>query len=102
MLSVSNLSVQFGKRVLFDEVNTTFNNGNCYGHVSNPIRSFASLLNQFFELKFLIDGCSDEFVNDWCDKLPLIVSDLNMRLSLNSEYRGAIEKIFSKQLTKKR
>ncbi len=31
MLSVSNLSVQFGKRVLFDEVNTTFTNGNCYG-----------------------------------------------------------------------
>ncbi len=31
MLSVSNLSVQFGKRVLFDEVNTTFNKGNCYG-----------------------------------------------------------------------
>ncbi|MBD0822551.1 MULTISPECIES: ABC-F family ATP-binding cassette domain-containing protein [Aestuariibaculum] len=31
MLSVSNLSVQFGKRVLFDEVNTTFTSGNCYG-----------------------------------------------------------------------
>ncbi len=31
MLSVSNLSIQFGKRVLFDNVNTTFNNGNCYG-----------------------------------------------------------------------
>ena len=31
MLSVSNLSVQFGKRVLFDEVNITFNKGNCYG-----------------------------------------------------------------------
>ncbi|MDQ7916393.1 ATP-binding cassette domain-containing protein [Mesonia sp. MT50] len=31
MLSVSNLSVQFGKRVLFDEVNTTFTQGNCYG-----------------------------------------------------------------------
>ena len=31
MLTVSNLSVQFGKRVLFDDVNTTFNNGNCYG-----------------------------------------------------------------------
>jgi len=31
MLSVSNLSVQFGKRILFDEVNTTFHNGNCYG-----------------------------------------------------------------------
>ena len=31
MLSVSNLSIQFGKRVLFDEVNVTFTQGNCYG-----------------------------------------------------------------------
>ncbi len=31
MLSVSNLSVQFGKRILFDEVNTKFTLGNCYG-----------------------------------------------------------------------
>lgn len=31
MLSVSNLSVQFGKRVLFDEVSTQFNTGNVYG-----------------------------------------------------------------------
>jgi ATPase subunit of ABC transporter with duplicated ATPase domains len=31
MLSVSNLSVQFGKRILFDEVNTQFTKGNCYG-----------------------------------------------------------------------
>src|SRR5690606_26972410 len=31
MLTVSNLSVQFGKRVLFDEVNTQFVDGNIYG-----------------------------------------------------------------------
>lgn len=31
MLSVSNLSVQFGKRVLFDDVNTQFVTGNIYG-----------------------------------------------------------------------
>ncbi len=31
MLSVSNLSIQFGKRVLFDEVNVSFTQGNCYG-----------------------------------------------------------------------
>ena len=31
MLSVSNLSVQFGKRILFDEVNVSFVPGNCYG-----------------------------------------------------------------------
>jgi ATPase subunit of ABC transporter with duplicated ATPase domains len=27
MLTVNNLSVQFGKRILFDEVNTTFTHG---------------------------------------------------------------------------
>lgn len=31
MLAVHNLSVQFGKRVLFDEVNVSFTTGNCYG-----------------------------------------------------------------------
>lgn len=31
MLTVNNLSVQFGKRILFDEVNTVFADGNIYG-----------------------------------------------------------------------
>lgn len=31
MLSVNNLSLQFGKRVLFDDVNLKFIEGNCYG-----------------------------------------------------------------------
>ncbi len=31
MISVNNLSLQFGKRVLFDEVNVKFVQGNCYG-----------------------------------------------------------------------
>jgi ATPase subunit of ABC transporter with duplicated ATPase domains len=31
MLSVNNVSLQFGKRVLFDEVNVKFTRGNCYG-----------------------------------------------------------------------
>ncbi len=31
MLSVSSLSVQFGKRILFDEVSVNFTQGNCYG-----------------------------------------------------------------------
>ena len=31
MLNVNNLSLQFGKRVLFDEVNVKFVQGNCYG-----------------------------------------------------------------------
>ncbi len=31
MLSVNQLGVQFGKRILFDEVNLQFTQGNCYG-----------------------------------------------------------------------
>lgn len=31
MISVNNLSLQFGKRTLFDDVNLNFVNGNCYG-----------------------------------------------------------------------
>ncbi len=31
MLSVNNVSVQFGKRILFDDVNLKFVKGNCYG-----------------------------------------------------------------------
>ena len=31
MLTISNLSVQFGKRILFDHVNISFTPGNCYG-----------------------------------------------------------------------
>src|SRR5690554_2322427 len=31
MITVSNLSLQFGKRVLFDDVNLKFLHGNCYG-----------------------------------------------------------------------
>ncbi len=31
MLTVSNLALQYGKRILFDEVNLRFTKGNCYG-----------------------------------------------------------------------
>ncbi|PTB95901.1 ABC-F family ATPase, partial [Marivirga lumbricoides] len=31
MITTNNLTVQFGKRVLFDEVNIKFTQGNCYG-----------------------------------------------------------------------
>ncbi len=31
MIAVNNVTLSFGKRVLFDEVNLSFNKGNCYG-----------------------------------------------------------------------
>ncbi|HEY9114901.1 MAG TPA: siderophore ABC transporter ATP-binding protein, partial [Bacteroidales bacterium] len=31
MITISNLTMQFGKRTLFQDVNMVFTNGNCYG-----------------------------------------------------------------------
>ena len=47
MLSVSNLSVQFGKRVLFDDVNTTFSEGNCYGIIGANKTIKCMMINRF-------------------------------------------------------
>lgn len=45
MLSVNNLSVQYGKRVLFDEVNVTFSSGNCYGIIGANGAGKSTFLN---------------------------------------------------------
>ena len=31
MIAAHNVSLQYGKRILFDEVNIKFNHGECYG-----------------------------------------------------------------------
>ena len=52
MLNVSNLSVQFGKRILFDDVNTIFSKGNCYGIIgANGAgkSTFLKILSKNFE-----------------------------------------------------
>jgi ATPase subunit of ABC transporter with duplicated ATPase domains len=45
MLSVSNLSVQFGKRILFDDVNTAFTQGNIYGIIGANGAGKSTFLN---------------------------------------------------------
>ena len=45
MLIVNNLSVQFGKRILFDEVNVTFSSGNCYGIIGANGAGKSTFLN---------------------------------------------------------
>ncbi|MDG2371387.1 MAG: ATP-binding cassette domain-containing protein [Flavobacteriaceae bacterium] len=45
MLLVNNLSVQFGKRVLFDEVTVTFSAGNCYGIIGANGAGKSTFLN---------------------------------------------------------
>ncbi len=45
MLTVQNLSLQFGKRILFDEVNLKFVNGNCYGVIGANGAGKSTFLN---------------------------------------------------------
>jgi len=52
MLSVSNLSVKFDKRILFDDVNTKFIIGNCYGIIGangSGKSTFLKILSGEFE-----------------------------------------------------
>ena len=45
MITVSNVSVQFGKRVLFNDVNLKFTSGNCYGIIGANGAGKSTLLN---------------------------------------------------------
>ena len=46
MITVSNLAIQFGKRILYQDVNMKFTNGNIYGiigaivPVNNPVEGY--------------------------------------------------------------
>lgn len=37
MIAVNNLGIQFGKRVLFQDVNLKFTPGNCYGIIGATV-----------------------------------------------------------------
>ena len=56
MISTSNLSVQFGKRVLFDEVNVTFKKGNCYGIIGANGSGKSTLLHLIGQLDTATSG----------------------------------------------
>ena len=45
MITVSNVSVQFGKRVLFNDVNLKFTSGNCYGIIGANGAGKTTILN---------------------------------------------------------
>ena len=65
MIAVQNVSLAFGKRVLFDEVNIKFSGNNCYGVIgangagkSTLIKVIAGLIKPY-QGKFIIDNRID-------------------------------------------
>lgn len=61
-----------------------------YGHITNPIRSFASYMNQYVFSNIYLGGYSEENKDEFCTKifemLPDIVDNLNDRLYRNQEF----------------
>lgn len=82
----------------------TVNNNKVYGHITNPIRSYASYMNQYlFEYLFLDwDTISkkNKFVQYWRDVLPYIVDELNKRLIENKSFVSVIQELNAKRFSK--
>ena len=76
------------------------NGGKAYGHITNPIRSFASYLNQYIFLNTFIDWNNNKdilkimkFNDSISEILPDLVTDLNERLYLNEEFLDVLTEL---------
>ena len=81
MISVSNLGIQFGKRVLFQDVNLKFTPGNCYGIIgangagkSTTIKAVGGVLD-FEEGEIFINGHSVKSEPLACKQVTAYIPD---------------------------
>ena len=95
-----------GSRYSCEPLGHVGNNNKVYGHITNPIRSFVSYLNQYiFEYLFLDwKSIPDtiKFIEKWSNELPGIVDYLNNRLDINKNFCVVMNELYSKRLTKKK
>jgi exoribonuclease R len=79
------------------------NGGRAYGHITNPMRNFASYYNQFIFLNTIIDFNNNNDIVKVCkfnesvsSTLPKIVDDLNDRLYKNDEFLDVLSELSMK------
>ncbi len=75
MLKVQNLSVRYGKRVLFENVNLEFTEGNCYGVIGANGAGKSTLLKI---LTGQIESTSGEVIKDKGERLSYLKQDHNL------------------------
>ena len=75
MLKVMNLSVRYGKRVLFENVNLEFTEGNCYGVIGANGAGKSTLLKI---LTGQIESTSGEVIKDKGERLSYLKQDHNL------------------------
>ena len=89
-----------------DPIGHAGNNMKVYGHITKPIRSYASYINQYlFEYLYLDEDTFDnksKFINEWKLQLPKIVSYINDKLDSNRDFACVYDKLYDKRLTKKK
>lgn len=70
-----------------------------YGHTTNPIRCYVSLVNQRLVKKFLIDDfqISDRYYYKLEERLNVITNYINKKNELNEDYAREYEKILKKK-----
>ena len=54
MITVNNLDVQFGKRILFQDVNMKFTPGNCYGIIGANGAGKSTFLGVFIKCEVVL------------------------------------------------
>lgn len=74
MISVNNVRLQFGGRVLFDEVNLKFTKGNCYGIIGANGAGKSTFLKV---LSGEIEPSSGEVVIDYGERMSVLVQNQN-------------------------
>lgn len=81
-------------------------NNMAYAQITNPIRSYVSLLNQHFYEYFMLDlrmiSERRKYIDYWNAYLPKLVVEINNRIEKNKEFVSVIEELDNKQLTKKK
>ena len=75
MLKVINLSVRYGKRVLFENVNLEFTEGNCYGVIGANGAGKSTLLKI---LTGQIESTTGEVIKDKGERLSYLKQDHNL------------------------
>ena len=75
MLKVMNLSVRYGKRVLFENVSLEFTEGNCYGVIGANGAGKSTLLKI---LTGQIESTSGEVIKDKGERLSYLKQDHNL------------------------
>ncbi len=75
MLKVQNLSVRYGKRILFENVNLEFNEGNCYGVIGANGAGKSTLLKI---LTGQLESTTGEIIKEKDERLSYLKQDHNL------------------------